>query len=68
MYAAPHGFIPADEACGEELPERTAALRRFMAIDPGCGRVPDDTMLLKFRCVLPRRALRAALLAPINAQ
>ena len=43
-----HWFNLADEAREEALLDGTA-LRRFVVIELGRGRVPDGTTLLKFR-------------------
>jgi IS5 family transposase len=39
-----HWFDPADKAVEEALYD-IASLRRFMGIDLGCERVPDETTL-----------------------
>lgn len=56
MYFVQHWFDLADEACEEALLDSTA-LRRFVGIDLGRGRVPDGTTLLKFRRLLGTHAL-----------
>ncbi|MFL9899269.1 aldo/keto reductase [Paraburkholderia fungorum] len=51
MHFVQHWFNLADVACEEALLDGTA-LRRFVGIDLGRERVPDDTTLLKFRRLL----------------
>jgi IS5 family transposase len=67
MYFVQHWFNLADEACEEALLD-SIALRRFVGIDLGRERVPDATTLLKFRRLLERHELGAALFAEVNAQ
>lgn len=55
----------ADEACEEALLDSTA-LRRFVGIDLGRERVPDGTTLLKFRRLLEKHELGAALFTQVN--
>ena len=62
MYFVQHWFNLADEACEEALLDSTA-LRRFVGIDLGRERVPDGTTLLKFRRLLEKHKLGAALFA-----
>ena len=65
MYFVQHWFNLADEACEEALLDSTA-LRRFVGIDLGRERVPDGTTLLKFRRLLEKHELGAALFAQVN--
>jgi IS5 family transposase len=65
MYFVQQWFNLADEACEEALLDSTA-LRRFVGIDLGCERVPDGTTLLKFRRLLEKHQLGAALFAQVN--
>lgn len=65
MYFVQQWFNLADEACEEALLDSTA-LRRFVGIDLGCERVPDATTLLKFRRLLEKHQLGAALFAQVN--
>ena len=65
MYLVQHWFNLADEACEEALLDSTA-LRRFVGIDLGRERVPDGTTLLKFRLLLEKNELAAALFAKVN--
>jgi transposase, IS5 family len=55
----------ADKACEEALLDSTA-LRRFVGIDLGRERVPDGTTLLKFRRLLEKHDLGAALFAKVG--
>ena len=55
----------ADEACEEALLDSTAP-RRFVGIDLGRERVPDGTTLLKFRRLLEKHELGAALFTQVN--
>lgn len=65
MYFVQHCFNLADEACEDALLDRTA-LRRFVGIDLGRERVPDGTTLLKFRRLLEKHDLGAALFAKVG--
>ncbi len=65
MYFVQQWFNLADEACEEALLDSTA-LRRFVGIDLGRERVPDGTTLLKFRRLLEKHQLGAALFAQVN--
>src|SRR5665213_2991040 len=65
MYFVQHWFNLADEACEEALLDSTA-LRRFVGIDLGRERVPDGTTLLKFRRLLEKHELGAALFAKVG--
>lgn len=65
MYFVQHWFNLADEACEEALLDSTA-LRRFVGIDLGRERVPDGTTLLKFRRLLEKHELGAALFFQVN--
>ena len=65
MYFVQHWFNLADEACEEALLD-SVALRRFVGIDLGRERVPDGTTLLKFRRLLEKHKLGAALFAEVG--
>ena len=65
MYFVQHWFNLADEACEDALLDSTA-LRRFVGIDLGRERVPDATTLLKFRHLLEKHDLGAALFAKVG--
>lgn len=65
MYFVQHWFNLADEACEDALLDSTA-LRRFVGIDLGRERVPDATTLLKFRRLLDKHDLGAALFAKVG--
>jgi IS5 family transposase len=65
MYFVQHWFNLADEACEEALLD-SVALRRFVGIDLGRERVPDGTTLLKFRRLLEKHELGAALFAKVG--
>mgnify|MGYP001031811311 CR=1 FL=1 len=65
MYFVQHWFNLADEACEEALLDSTA-LRRFVGIDLGRERVPDGTTLLRFRRLLGKHDLGAALFARVG--
>ena len=65
MYFVQHWFNLADQACEEALLD-SAALRRFVGIDLGRERVPDGTTLLKFRRLLEKHDLGAALFAQVG--
>ena len=59
-YFAQHWFNRADEAC-ENVQLDSTALRRFVGIDWRPERVPDGTMPRKFRGLLEKHELAAAL-------
>jgi IS5 family transposase len=65
MYFVQHWFNLADEACEDALLDSTA-LRCFVGIDLGRERVPDATTLLKFRRLLEKHDLGAALFAKVG--
>lgn len=65
MYSVQQWFNLADEACEDALLDSTA-LRRFVGIDLGRERVPDATTLLKFRRLLEKHDLGAALFAKVG--
>lgn len=65
MYFVQHWFNLADEACEDALLDSTS-LRRFVGIDLGRERVPDATTLLKFRRLLEKHELGAALFAKVG--
>jgi transposase, IS5 family len=65
MYFVQHWFNLADEACEDALLDSTA-LRRFVGIDLDRERVPDATTLLKFRRLLEKHDLGAALFAKVG--
>ena len=65
MYFVQHWFNLADEACEDALLD-SPALRRFVGIDLGRERVPDATTLLKFRRLLEKHNLGAALFAKVG--
>lgn len=65
MYFVQHWFSLADDACEEALLDSTA-LRRFVGVDLGRERVPDGTTLLKFRRLLEKHELGAALFAKVG--
>lgn len=65
MYFVQQWFNLADEACEDALLDSTA-LRQFVGIDLGCERVPDATTLLKFRRLLEKHDLGAALFFQVN--
>lgn len=65
MYFVQHWFNLADAACEDALLDSTA-LRRFVGIDLGRERVPDATTLLKFRRLLEKHELGAALFAKVG--
>lgn len=65
MYFVQHWFNLADEACEDALLDSTA-LRQFVGIDLGRERVPDATTLLRFRRLLEKHELGAALFAKVG--
>ena len=60
-----HWFNLADEACEEALYD-SASLRRFVGIDLGVERVPDETTVLKFRHLLEKHDLGKRLFAEVG--
>jgi len=67
MYFVQHWFNLADAACEDALLDSTA-LRRFVGIDLGRERVPDATTLLKFRRLLEKHELGAALFLQVSQE
>ena len=65
MYFVQHWFNLADEACEEALLD-SPALRRFVGIDLGRERVPDETTLLNLRRRIEKHELGAALFAKVG--
>lgn len=65
MYFVQHWFNLANEACEDAFLDSTA-LRRFVGIDLGRERVPDGTTLLKFRRLLEKHDLGAAVFAKVG--
>jgi transposase, IS5 family len=65
IHLLQHWFNLADAACEEALYD-SAALRAFAGIDLGREPVPDATTLLKFRHLLERHELGAALFAEVG--
>lgn len=65
MYCVQHWFNLADLACEEALLD-SAALRRFVGIDLGREHVPDGTTRLKFRRLLEKHELGAAVFARVG--
>jgi len=61
-----HWFNLADEACEDALYD-SAAFRSFVGIDLGSERAPDATTLLKFRRLLEKHDLGAALMERVKA-
>ena len=41
-------------------------MRRFVAIELGCDRIPDETTILNFRHLLERHGLTQAIFAEVN--
>lgn len=58
-------FALADEAVEDALHD-VAAFRAFVGIDPGATGIPDATTVLRFRHLLERHRLAAAILATVN--
>ncbi|WP_429500608.1 IS5 family transposase (plasmid) [Robbsia andropogonis] len=65
MYFVANWFNLADVACEDALYD-VAAFREFCRIDLGRERVPDATTLLKFRHLLEKHELGAALFAKVG--
>lgn len=65
MLFVQHWFKLADEAREEALYD-SASLRSFVGIDLGRERVPEATMLLKFRRLLETNKLGEALFAKVG--
>lgn len=65
IHLLQHWFNLADEAMEEALYD-SAALRRFAHIDLGAAPVPDATSLLRFRHLLERHELGAAIFAEVG--
>jgi transposase, IS5 family len=65
IHLLQHWFNLADAACEEALYD-SAALRAFAGIDLGREPVPDATTLLKFRHLLERHELGAAIFAEVG--
>jgi IS5 family transposase len=66
MYCLQQWYTLADEALEDALYD-SQAMREFIGIDLGREDVPDATTLLKFRRLLERHDLTAAILAEVNA-
>jgi IS5 family transposase len=66
IHLLQHWFNLADEAMEEALYD-SATLRRFARIDLGAAPVPDATSLLRFRHLLERHELGAAIFAAVGA-
>lgn len=67
IHFSQHWFNPADLACEEALYD-SVSLRRFVGIDLGCEPVPDATTMLKFRHLLDKHKLGAALLTRVDKE
>ncbi len=65
MHFVQRWFNLADDACEEALYD-SASLRRFVGIDLGRERVPDDTTLLKFRRLFNAHKLGQSLFAKVG--
>jgi IS5 family transposase len=65
IHLLQHWFNLADEAMEEALYD-SATLRRFARIDLGAAPVPDATSLLRFRHLLERHELGAAIFAEVG--
>lgn len=65
MYFVANWFNLADEACEDALYD-VPAFRQFCRIDLGRERVPDATTLLKFRHLLEKHELGAAMFAKVG--
>jgi transposase, IS5 family len=65
IHLLQHWFNLADEAMEEALYDSTT-LRRFARIDLGAAPVPDATSLLRFRHLLERHELGAAIFAEVG--
>src|SRR5690606_14192316 len=66
LYFLQQWYALADEALEDALYD-SAALRAFAGIDLSSESVPDDTTLLKFRHLLERHQLTAAIFEEVNA-
>ena len=65
IHLLQHWFNLADNAVEEALYD-IASLRRFVGIDLGVERVPDETTVLKFRHLLERHDLGRTLFAEVG--
>ena len=65
IHLLQHWFNLADNAVEEALYD-IASLRRFVGIDLGCERVPDETTVLKFRHLLQEHDLGEKLFAEVG--
>ena len=65
IHLLQHWFNLADNAVEEALYD-IASLRRFVGIDLGCERVPDETTVLKFRHLLEQHDLGERLFAEVG--
>ncbi len=65
IHLLQHWFNLADVACEEALYD-SQALRHFVGIDLGREPVPDSTTILKFRHLLERHQLGAAIFAEVG--
>ena len=59
-------YAPSDPAAEETLCD-SVAMRRFAGIEPGDGRIPDETTILGFSHLLERHGLTEAFFADVNA-
>lgn len=66
LYFLGHWYNLADPALEEALYD-IEAMRRFVGIDLGRERAPDETSICKFRHLIERNELGAALFAEVNA-
>jgi IS5 family transposase len=65
MYLVANWFNLADEACEEALYD-VPVFREFCCFDLGRERIPDATTLLKFRHLMERHQIGAALFAKVG--
>ena len=65
IHLLQHWFNLADNAVEEALYD-IASLRRFVGIDLGCERVPDETTVLNLRHLLERHSLGEKLFAEVG--
>ena len=65
IHLLQHWFNLADNAVEEALYD-IASLRRFVGIDLGCERVPDETTVLNFRHLLEQHGLGEKLFAEVG--
>ena len=65
IHLLQHWFNLADNAVEEALYD-IASLRRFVGVDLGCERVPDETTVLKFRHLLQEHDLGEKLFAEVG--